>query len=255
MLAGRRGEIAGDDVLRSCFEGAVVSVRSASDEILPANFETAAALLADHRMRICCLGGRFSRHLAAILKWHLQQIRPGTELLGEADVDLADRLVDMGARDVLTVYDFRRYQTNVVQFANEATMAGCKTILITDKWKSPIARSAKVVFTVPVESVSPFDTMVPALVLTEALIAATTRRLEGKLGERLEMIEKYRSARNVTFEAPSLRAPKGEKPGSALVKAAAKQRRSEPGTSAFAKGKGKARRIASAAKTQPRAGA
>lgn len=146
ILAEKRKEDAQNDLLRHFLEGMALALDSTADEIVRAHFEQAADFLVDPRKRIPCLGDRFSGHLAAILRWHLQQLRPALEMLAEPEVELADRLVDVGARDVLVVCDFRRYQENVVFFATEAHARGCKTILFTDKWLSPIAESADIVF-------------------------------------------------------------------------------------------------------------
>ncbi len=203
ILAGRRGENAPDDRLQAFLRGMAASTQTAADEVVPAHFDAASSLLADTGKRVLCLGGRLSRHLAAILRWHLTQLRPGVELLTEQEIDLADCLVDIGPRDILVVYDFRRYQGNIVYFATQAQARGCKTILVTDRWQSPIADTAEIVFPVPVEAASVFDTMVPALALTEALIAAVARRSENQLADRLEAIEHIRVGYRAAFDGPA----------------------------------------------------
>jgi DNA-binding MurR/RpiR family transcriptional regulator len=209
-MVGQRREFGQKDIFQNYMGAAIASLHAMQETVLPADLEAAVALLTDGKLRIRCLGGRFSRSLAAILRVHLQLIRPDTELLEGSDADLADRLVDVGPRDVLVVYDFRRYQANVVRFALEAKAAGAKAILITDRWKSPIAQQADVVFTLPVETVSPFDTMVPGLLLTETLIAAIAGQLSAEMRARMETMERYRSARHITL---------GSMPGPDLVPA------------------------------------
>lgn len=201
ILASRRDAVDQGDTLRPFFENTAAATRAAADEIVPAQFDAAAGLLMDARRRLFCLGGRFSRHLAGILRWHMQQMRSQVELLAEPESELADRLVDVGAKDVLVVYDFRRYQPNIVHFAREAHRRKCTTILVTDRWRSPIADVADIVFPLPVESSSPFDSMVPALALTEALIAASARRAD-KLDARLEEIERIRSGFRAAYTEP-----------------------------------------------------
>ena len=193
ILAGRGRGSVGDDPLGQFLSEMATATRAGGDEIVTADFKAAADVLVDRRKRILCLGGRFSRHLAGILRWHLQQLRSQVENLVDPEMELPDRLIDVGSRDVLVVYDFRRYQANVVHFAQEAHSRGCKIILMTDTWRSPISDFADIVLPVPVASSSPFDTMVPALALTEALIAAVTARVAGQLDERLQEIESIRS--------------------------------------------------------------
>lgn len=229
ILAGQREAVARDNHVQGFLDEAAGATRAAAGEIVPAQFEAAATLLTDTRKRLLCLGGRFSRYLAGILRQHMQQLRPHVELLTEGEAELADRLVDVGARDVLAVYDFRRYQANVVHFAGEAHRRGCRVILVTDRWRSPIAEIADVVFPLPVESSSPFDSMVPALAVTEALIAAAAGRARD-LDDRLEAIEHlradYRAATGAPPPAPARRQMVG--PETARVPAAARRRRPVP---------------------------
>ena len=193
LLAGRRNDTAPRDNLPQYLEGVALSTRVAAHAIVPGQFEAAADLLASPQKRVLCLGGRFSRHLAAILRLHLQHLRPRVDLLAEPETELGDYLVDIRPSDVLVVYDFRRYQANVVFFAKEAHARGCKVILVTDEWRSPIDAVADIVFPLQVQCSSPFDTMVPALALTEALVSAAAMCRAGKLDQRLEELESIRS--------------------------------------------------------------
>lgn len=200
-LVDQKQPAAPESILASYLDNVTASLRSLHEAILPVDFESAVALLTDRNLRIRCLGGRFSRYLAAILRVHLQLIRPDTELMQGSDSEMADSLVDGGPRDVIIVYDFRRYQTNVIQLTLEAVASGAKAILITDRWRSPIAKHADIVFALAVETVSPFDTMTPGLLLTEALIAAAATQLRSEMSERMETMERFRSAHQITLEA------------------------------------------------------
>jgi DNA-binding MurR/RpiR family transcriptional regulator len=162
----------------------------------------AIALIADRKARVFCLGGRFSRHLAAILHAHLVQLRPGTHVIGGSASDLSDALIDLGRRDVLVVFDYRRWQTDIVGFAEQAAAQGVQIVLFTDPWLSPIAKVAKVVMTSSVQSSSPFDTMAPALALVEGLVAAMTAKLDAKAKARISVFEQFRAANHITLESP-----------------------------------------------------
>src|SRR3546814_16047331 len=62
-----------------------------------------------------------------------------------------DSLLDIGKRDTLIVFDYRRYQTDVVEFARQAEARGAHVVLFTDPWMSPIAEIADVVIIASVE--------------------------------------------------------------------------------------------------------
>ena len=54
--------------------------------------------------------------------------------------------VNFVSKDVPIVFDIRRYQDDVVRFANEAAAQGADILLFTDQWLSPIAAAARHVF-------------------------------------------------------------------------------------------------------------
>lgn len=203
------------NVYESLFAATLAQLEAARNETPPEVLDAAVALLADPKARILCLGGRFSRFLAGILQRCLQHLRPGTELIDGTAADLIDRLADIGPKDVLAVYDYRRYQADIVRFASEAAARGARIVLFTDRWRSPIARVARVCLTVPIETSSPFDTMVTPLAQTEAVVAGLTAQLGDAWRERAEAIERVRVDNRITLDDPDRRsepAPKKRKP-------------------------------------------
>lgn len=132
-------------------------------------FDSAVALLADERRRCAAAGGRFSSTITRTLVQHLEILRSNVSFLHSGE--WVSYLMDARKGDVLTVVDVRRYQKATVSFAREAARRGVSVILITDPWLSPIAMDAELVLPVSVQSVSPFDSQVPAFALVEALIA------------------------------------------------------------------------------------
>lgn len=171
---------------------AAVTMQAAND------FDRAVGLIADASLSIHCLGGRFSGYLAGMLWAHLNQLRKGCRWLRGNRSELVDAMVDIGRRDVLVVYDYRRYQLDTIQLARTAAAQGGRIVLFTDPYASPIAGLADAVLTAPVDNPSPFDTMVPALAQTEALIAALAVRLADHSRSRIERLEALRDASSVT---------------------------------------------------------
>lgn len=200
MLSSSGRSLGSGEVWQNYLQSVTRDLTVMEQEILPAQFSDAVGLISDPRLRLSCLGGRVSGFLAAMLQWHLHQIRPGVQLLTHDRSQLADRLVDFGKRDLVVVFDIRRYEIDVVQFAEAAAARGAQIVLFTDRWRSPVAQHAAIVFSVPVETVSPFDTMTPSLALMEALIAAVARKLGGSFAERMERIEAARAPYNITVD-------------------------------------------------------
>src|SRR3546814_10655925 len=50
------------------------------------------------------------------------------------------RSLDFGKRDVLVVFDIRRYQANLLRLAQLAGKRGTRVVVFTDQWLSPVAR-------------------------------------------------------------------------------------------------------------------
>lgn len=216
----RRSVDFAEDPCRATMWAAVAAVEANLATVPRADISAAIALIGDPKARVFCLGGRFSRYLAAILQAHLFQLRTGTFLLAGTAADLSDTLADLSSRDVLVVFDYRRWQTDIVAFSEQAASQGARVVLLTDPWRSPISSFAKVVLASPVDSASPFDTMVPALALIEGLIAVMTTQASEAARARITVVERFRTANRVTLDAPgAAAAPRPSGRGSKRVNA------------------------------------
>jgi len=176
MHAGRPAADLGDPLSRSehlfC-DG----IRSSFARLPRAEFEQAVRLLADQRRSVTMIGGRFSSMLAEYLAAHLRVLRPNVHVISSAGADRTSTLLDIGRRDILVAFDYRRYQHDTVRAAVTARQQGATLIAFTDPYLSPLAAHADVILTSSVQSPSPFDALTPAVALVEAVIAALVDRL------------------------------------------------------------------------------
>lgn len=141
-------------------------------------------IAADRRGEVVFLGGRFSGVLAEYLQLHVRQMRGRTRHVRAVD-DAAAILVGMTRDDTLVVFDFRRYQEDVIEFSRVAAARGVRVVLITDTWMSPISEVATVVLPVAIDSPSPFDSYVAAMAVVETIVAAVHRSLGPRAIERM----------------------------------------------------------------------
>lgn len=146
-------------------------------EVPDTEFDDVVALLANPKLRIWTVGGRYSSMLAEYLTMHLRMLRPDVHFVGRVESDKSLALLDFGPRDVLIGFDFRRYQSSTIEFFARAKESRVKTVLITDPWLSPAAKHADLLLSASVEAPSPFDSLVPSLALTEMLVAAVVGAL------------------------------------------------------------------------------
>lgn len=148
--------------------------------------------LANQRAHVYLVGGRFTDPLARYMAAHLNLIRPNvTHLVGQESL-WRDRLIDMGKRDTLLIFDIRRYQDSLIRFAEKAHQRGATIILFTDQWLSPIARFARHVISGRTAVPSPWDSSASLFVAAEAIIGALTRKLEAEGASRIREIEDLR---------------------------------------------------------------
>ncbi|MFC4494742.1 MurR/RpiR family transcriptional regulator [Streptomyces ovatisporus] len=146
-------------------------------ELPPHDLHHAVRLLSDRKRRITLGGGRFTHLLAQYLGLHLMQLRDDVRFLPDRDVERTALLADLARRDVLVVFDYRRYEEDKVAMAQLAKERGGKVMLFTDSWLSPVSAHAEVVMPSHVTAPSPYDSLVPTLAVIETVVAGVITAL------------------------------------------------------------------------------
>lgn len=172
------------------FMGAVMdNLQATLAQIDPAEFDAAAALLADPSRRIFAMGGRITHAIADYFVTLMKVIRPEVQMMSDMSNAWPPALLDMKPGDVLLVFDIRRYENAVVQVAEVAREQGAEVVLVTDRWVSPAAAHAAHVLPCHIEAPSAWDSNVTLMVMVEALLTAvqglTWEVTEGRM-KRLE---------------------------------------------------------------------
>ena len=137
------------------------------------SFDAVVSLLADRRRRVHIAGGRITHALASYLATHLQMARPDVALLPAMPSLWPQCLLDMDKKDVVVIFDIRRYDARMLEFAASAKERGARVVLITDQWISPIARIAVHSLPLRIEAPSSWDSNIVPLFVAESLVAAT----------------------------------------------------------------------------------
>jgi len=149
-------------------------------------------LLATPRANVYLVGGRFTDPLARYMAAHLSIIRTGVTHLAGQESNWRDRLLDMGKRDVLVVFDIRRYQESLFELSKKASARGVRIVLFTDQWLSPIARLARHVVAGRTAVPSAWDSSAALMVVAETIIGAVTQALGEEGARRIEDLERLR---------------------------------------------------------------
>jgi DNA-binding MurR/RpiR family transcriptional regulator len=149
-------------------------------------------LLADPKRRVHLIGGRFTDSLAAYMAAHLRIIRADVFHIAGQESSWRDHLADMGKRDVLIIFDIRRYQESLLAFAQKAAGLGVTIVLFTDQWLSPVARAAKHAVACRTAAPSAWDSSAAIFTLIEALMAQLTAEGGTKTAARIARLEALR---------------------------------------------------------------
>ena len=181
-----------DDPLGRFSDAAVANIEATVANLPGEEFAATVRLLADARRAVFLLGGQFTDHLAGYFAAHLRVLRPGVRRLSGSQSQLQDDLLDVGRRDIVIIFDIRRYSGDLALFARSAAARGATVVLFTDQWLSPISRVARHVLPAHVTVPSIWDSAAGLLVLVEAILSRTGEELGATTRRRLTEIEDMR---------------------------------------------------------------
>lgn len=198
---GLRGDA--PDFLQNFADAVCSNVQQGIGSLPRQQFENVLAMLADPSQPIYLLGGRITDAIAQYFYMHLRVLRSGVNQITGPSISWPDYLVDLDSTKRLIVFDVRRYQPDVVQFAQEAARRDCHVVLFTDQWLSPIASVAKDVFIAHIDVPSNWDSMSAMMAQVEALIAALNYRDWPRLEPRMQEHEAVRMHYQRVIKPPS----------------------------------------------------
>ncbi len=181
------------DGLSQFAEKTCANIRQSLAGLSRRELEAVAALLADRANTVHLLGGRFTDAIALYTYMHLRVLRPRVLHVSGPPLSWSEYLLDMNRHAVLVVFDIRRYQEDVVTFAEEAAKRGAHVVLVTDQWLSPIASVAEHVLAMRIEVPSAWDSSAALLTLMEAVIARLNERIWPQLQNRIADLEQLRT--------------------------------------------------------------
>ncbi len=150
-------------------------------------------LLSDERKTLHLIGGRFTDSLARYMAAHLRIVRANVNHVAGQQGNWLDQLIGIGPKDVVVVFDIRRYQAEIIQFAEAAAKQGATVALITDSWMSPVGRIASHILPARVAVPSPWDSSLALMAIAEVVIAGVTRQNQTRAKERMRSLESLRN--------------------------------------------------------------
>lgn len=161
------------------------TVQRTFDEVSTHDLERCVELVSHASGSVVIAGGRYSNLLGRILALHLEQLRPRVRMLSDQPSARAAMVDDLGRRDVVVLFDYRRYEEATLRLARLARERHAVLVLFTDTFLSPIASEADVVLASETAAPSPFDALTPALALIETVVAGCFERLGDAAVDRM----------------------------------------------------------------------
>ena len=131
----------------------IATLQGLLDSVTEDSLSDAARLLRDAGT-IYIAGQLHSEPIASFLRYVLVMLRRRVVLLDPAGGLAQEMAAAVSARDVLVAVAFRHYAREVVAIRDAAAANGAPVVAITDSPLSPLAKQARVLFTVPEDEYS-----------------------------------------------------------------------------------------------------
>ena len=185
-----KGGTQDDDVLRQSHEAFTSALDATlTSSSLEQDLAPVVALLADPKRQIWFAGGRFSQFVASYLCLQMRMLRPGCAVVGESPQRRKLDAYEISRRDVVCLFDYRRYQQDTIAAGKVAADHGAVVVVFTDPWLSPAVEHARHVLISHADSASPFDSLLGAFALTEVIAAKVVVALGDRGRTRVAELE------------------------------------------------------------------
>jgi DNA-binding MurR/RpiR family transcriptional regulator len=182
----------GDDRLGRFADASITNLRETAANVARDEFDAVVRLLSEPSRAVHVLGGRFTDPIADYMVAHLRVLRPRVRRIEGNAMHRIDQLLDIGRRDLVIIFDIRRYAEDIAAFAGRAAEGGATVALFTDQWLSPVSRVARHVLPAHVVAPSVWDSSAGLLLLVEATLSAVAHKLGLGARQRLTAIEALR---------------------------------------------------------------
>lgn len=166
-------------------------VRTARSTLPAAEVDRMLDLLADAHRTVVTVGGSLSQLAARYLQLQLRHVRPRVHHLADPDQADVGAVLDLRKKDILVLFDFRRYEPRAARVAEAARARGAAVILVTDTWLSPVAKTADIVLPIDVAA-SFLDSLTAVFAFVESIVPAVAARIGDEALQRMDEVESRR---------------------------------------------------------------
>lgn len=180
-------------------------IRRAIDQAVDAIFQSMDAERLDRlaqpiadAQHVWILSGETSLAGAHALQSGLSMARPGVLLVEEHST--GRDLSGASSKDVAVVFDFPRYRKFSITTAQTLHALGVQIVAVTDGPLSPLVPIASQWCELRIPAVGPFDSSVPAVLMSELLVSRVVKQLGDEARERIDQLEAFWQATDIYLQ-------------------------------------------------------
>lgn len=169
------------DLLENVMNIDISKIRETIDSVDRSEFEKAVEAISTAE-NIFVLGTRSSFSLSQFLSIYLDYMFDHVRnVTGNSSSGIFDQIFKISEKDVFIAIGFPRYSKTTIKAINFAKDKNAKTIAITDRADSPLAKSADITLVARSDMISFVDTLVAPMSLINALIIALAVKKENDI--------------------------------------------------------------------------
>lgn len=191
--------------LNNLVERDIASLQGLLETVEESDLAKAAHLLAQAET-IYIAGQLRSEPISVLLRYLLVMLKRRTVLLDPAGGLAEEMAATLTPKDVLVAISFRHYAKEVVAITEVALATSTPTIAITDSQLSPIAKGARVLFSIPEDEYSFSRSLAAPMCLAQSLAVATAAALHPEKSSSPRIPTVTGKARSNRRAAPELSA-------------------------------------------------
>ena len=177
------------DILQSVMNFDIAKIRSTLDSVDREEFKRAVDTIAEAD-DIFVLGTRSSFSLSQFMSFYLNYMFDHVRNVNSnSSSGIFDQIFKISKNDVFIAIGFPRYSMTTIKAIKFAKDKNAKTIAITDRDDSPLAKSADITLVAKSDMLSFIDTLVAPLSLINALIIALASKIKDDIPSTFNELE------------------------------------------------------------------
>lgn len=142
--------------------------------------------------KVYVIGMGCSRGVAQFISWHMKRIGINVEFIQESGIGLLESLAHLTEKDTIMLFTFPRYLIDEIKIGHIASSKNSNLILVTSEMFSEIAINSSIVFKVPIDNDSFFNSYIVPMELCNVILTRIYEKNKEKLCKELKDIGQFK---------------------------------------------------------------